>query len=277
MLTDLHTHTHHSPDAEPDTVSSRAAYAAAIGLRAIAVTDHVEVNRWFPAADYGLQETEQLVYDSRAVFEGSFAEICSVQQTVRGVKLLCGAELGQIPQDTALSERLYRDPRLDLVIGSVHELPGRPDFYFLDYEKEDVPALIQAYFEEVLRLAQTDCYDVLGHLTYGLRYLPEHMKPYPLTPYLPVIDEIFRTLIAKNKALELNGSGLKSAQPFTDPGLTLIRRYRSLGGRLLTVSTDAHANANVGRGIPLLEEMAAAAGFTELTWFEKHQPHTAAL
>lgn len=272
MLMDLHTHTHHSPDAEADTVSERAARASALGLRFIAVTDHVEINRWLPAADYGKTETEEFVYDSRAVFEGSVAEICAVQEQSTGVRLLCGAEVGQIPQDIALAEALYRDPRLDLVIGSVHELPDMPDFFFLDYDSLDVPALIQAYFEEELRLARTDCYDILGHLTYGLRYLPERMKPFPLEPYFPVIDEIFRTLIAKDKALELNGSGLKSEHPFTDPGLSLIRRYHDLGGRLLTLSTDAHANCNVGRGMSLMEEMARAAGFTELTWLEKHTP-----
>lgn len=271
MRMDLHTHTRHSPDAAPDTVAERVAAANAMGLQIMAVTDHVEINRYYPAAYYHQEETEQFVYDGEAVFRGSAAETEAAQADCAPLILLCGVEIGQIPQDPALASALYHDPRVDLVIGSVHELPGMPDFYFLDYPHMDVPALISAYFAEVLRLAQTDCYDILGHLTYGLRYLPDRAD-YDLTPHLPVIDEIFRTVIAKGKAVELNGSNLKAAVPFTDPDVSLIRRYRALGGRYLTLSTDAHETRYLGYQMNTLEQMAREAGFTELTYFRKHQP-----
>jgi len=276
MIMDLHTHTRHSPDAAPDTVAERIAAAETMGLRYMAVTDHVEINRYYPAAYYHAQETEELIYDSEAVFRGSVAETVREQANARSLTLLCGAEVGQIPQDPALSAELYRDPQLDLVIGSVHELPGMPDFYFLDYGTLDVPALMQAYFEEELRLAETDSYDILGHLTYGLRYLPERAA-FDLTPYFPLIDGIFRTVIAKGKAVELNGSNLKAEAPFTDPDVSLIRRYRELGGRYLTLSTDAHETKYLGYKMDILEQLARDAGFTELTYFQKHQPFTVPL
>ncbi|MBR4201716.1 MAG: histidinol-phosphatase HisJ family protein [Oscillospiraceae bacterium] len=275
MIMNLHTHTHHSPDAG-QTVAERLREANALGLQFMAVTDHVEINRYYPAEYYGKEETDEYWYDGGGVFERSAAEIMQEQKNSGSVRLLCGAEIGQIPQDPELSARIYNDPRVDLVIGSVHELPERPDFYFLDYEKEDIPALVTAYFEEVYRLAQTDCWDILGHLTYGLRYLPNR-RAYDLTPHLELIDEIFRTVIAKDKAIELNGSGLRKPQPYIDPDLILIKRYRELGGKHLTISTDAHNTQYLGFGLWLLEDMARTAGFTELTWFEKHQPRKVAL
>ncbi len=269
MLMNLHTHTHHSPDAD-DTVAERIAEANRLGLRFMAVTDHVEINRFYPAEYYGETESEEYFYDGGGVFERSAAEVCALQQESGNVRLLCGAEIGQIPQDPERSAQIFNDPRTDIVIGSVHELPGRPDFYFLHYDEEDIPALVTAYFEEVCRLAQTDCWDVLGHLTYGLRYLPNR-RAYDLTPHLELIDRILRTVIAKDKAIELNGSGLRKPQPYIDPDLTLVRRYYELGGRNLTISTDAHNTKYLGYGLYLLEDMARTAGFTELTWFEKHQ------
>lgn len=269
MLTDLHTHTHHSPDGADQTVAERLAAAKKLGLRVMAVTDHVEINRYYPAEYYHAQETEEFLYDSKRVFEGSVAEVCA--HKCDAPLLLCGAEVGQIPQNIRLAEQLYADPRVDFVIGSVHELPDMADFYFLDYAKEDIPKLLAAYFDEELRLAQTECYDTLGHLTYGLRYLPNRDAA-DLTPYLPVIDEIFRTLIAKGKALELNGSGLKYEQPFTDPAMDLLRRYRQLGGAYLTLGTDAHDTKYLGYGMECLEQMARDAGFTEITFFVKHRP-----
>lgn len=276
MIMNLHTHTHHSPDGAPQTVAERVCAAEALGLRYMAVTDHVEINRYYPAAHYGAEESSQFFYDGGGVFERSAAETAAAQAESGSVKLLCGAEIGQIPQDTEKSALIYNDPHVDLIIGSVHELPARPDFYFLDYETEDIPALVTAYFEELYRLAQTDCWDVLAHLTYGLRYLPNR-RAYDLTPHLELIDEILKTVIRKDKAIELNGSGLRKPQPYIDPDLVLVRRYRELGGRYLTISTDAHDTAYLGYGIDLLEDMARTAGFSELTWFEKHEPRTVKL
>ncbi len=270
MLMNLHTHTHHSPDASPQTVAERAAAANALGLHFMAVTDHVEINRFYPAEYYHAQESDMFFYDGGGVFERSAAETVAEQHKSGNVRILVGAEIGQIPQDPEKAMQIYRDPRTDLVLGSVHELPGKPDFYFLDYEKEDIPALVTAYFEEVLRLAQTDCWDVLAHLTYGLRYMPNR-RGYDLTPHRELIDEILMTVIRKNRALELNGSGLRKPQPYIDPDLPIIRRYFDLGGRNLTVSTDAHDTKYLGFGVDLLEDMARAIGFTELTWFEKHE------
>ena len=271
MIMDLHTHTHHSPDASDQTVAARAAAAEQLGLQFMAVTDHVEINRYYPAAYYGAEESEMYSYNGKGIFEASAAETVEAAKNFAKVKILCGSEIGQIPQDPEKAALIYADPRTDLVLGSVHELPGKADFYFLDYSKEDIPALIDAYFAEVLRTAQSDCYDVLAHLTYGLRYLPNR-SAYDITPHFPLIDEIFRTLTAKQKALELNGSGLKYDVPFTDPGMDLLRRYHDMGGRLLTLSTDAHDTKYLGYKMNVLEDMARAAGFTELTWFEKHVP-----
>lgn len=270
MIMDLHTHTHHSPDAADETVTDRVNAAKQLGLQYLAITDHVEINRWFPAEYYHAEESEEYHYNCARVFRGSAAETETVKAQIAGITLLCGAELGQIPQDIPRSEAVYADPRLDIVLGSVHELPDMADFYFLDYAALDIPALISEYFAEVLRLAQTDCYDVLAHLTYGLRYMP-NPETYDITPHLPVIDEIFRTLIRKRKALELNGSLLKASDR-TDPGFALLKRYYQMGGRLLTLSSDAHANKWLGYRMGELEDMARAAGFTRLTAFIRHEP-----
>ncbi|MBR3448091.1 MAG: histidinol-phosphatase HisJ family protein [Oscillospiraceae bacterium] len=270
MIMNLHTHTHHSPDAG-NTVAERVEAANQAGLRYMAVTDHVEINRYYPAAYYHAVETDEYFYDGRGVFEGSVQETLEEAARCAPLVLLTGAEIGQIPQDIEKSALIYNDPRTDIILGSVHELPGRPDFYFLDYTKEDIPALVTAYFEEVLRLAQTDCYDVLAHLTYGLRYLPNR-RAYDITPHLDLIDEVLKTVIRKGKAIELNGSGLRKPQPYIDPDLILVKRYRDLGGKYLTISTDAHDTRFVTFGIDLLEDMARTAGFSKLTVFQKHEP-----
>ena len=270
MIMNLHTHTHHSPDAS-QTVAERIAAANALGLKYMAVTDHVEINRYYPAEYYHAEETNEYFYNGKGVFEASAAETEALKADCAPLTLLTGAEIGQIPQDIEKSALIYNDPRVDLILGSVHELPGRPDFYFIDYTNEDIPALVTAYFEEVLRLAQTDCYDILAHLTYGLRYLPNR-RAYDLSRHRELIDEILMTVIRKGKAIELNGSGLRKPQPYIDPDLMLVKRFKELGGEYLTISTDAHDTKYLGFGIDLLEDMARTAGFDRLTVFRRHEP-----
>ena len=273
MIMNLHTHTHNSYDGADETVAERIAAAKALGLQYLAVTDHVEVNRYFHEGCYeNAVVTEEFQYNFSEAYAASVYETSRAQQTCEGLRLLCGVELGQIPQAPEISQVLYNDPRIDLVVGSIHELPGMADFYFLDYSRLDIPALMHAYFAEELKLAESGLYDVLAHLTYGLRYLPNRAG-YDLTPHLPEIDAVFRAVIAQGKALELNGSGLKSDPSYTDPDISLIRRFRELGGQYLTISNDAHENAHLGIGIDALEDMARAAGFTHLTYFERHQPN----
>ena len=65
---------------------------------------------------------------------------------------------------------------------------------------------------------------------------------------------------------------MRKPQPYIDPDLVLVKRYRDLGGKYLTISTDAHDTQFVCYGIDLLEDMARTAGFSRLTVFQKHEP-----
>lgn len=272
MIMDLHIHSHHSHDAAKESICEYLYVAESMNLQYIAITDHVEINRFFPCEYYHTSESDICSYNNRKVFSESVAEILENQPKSKKVKLLCGAEVGQICQNIELATMIYQNPNIDLIIGSVHELPGLPDFYYLDYENMDIDKLVNDYFMEVLKTARTDCYDILAHLTFGLRFIPNREK-YDLKPHYPIIDEIFMTLIEKRKSLELNGSGLKSPIPYTDPGIDLLCRYYQLGGRLLTLGSDSHDKASLGSCIDLLEKIAYVVGFSELTWYDKHIPH----
>lgn len=270
MLMDLHTHTHNSPDGA-DTVAERVAKARSLGLRILAITDHCEVNHYYPAEHYGETPSDKVFHNGRKTFADSVEETLAARSLCGDLLLICGTELAQISQAPEIAKQLYEDPRIDMAIGSVHELPNMPDFYYLDYRAYSIPQLITQYFDEVLTLARSPYCDVLAHLTYGLRYLPDRAG-YDLTPHLPVIDEIFRAIMASGKALEFNGSGLKREKRYTDPDYFLLQRYYALGGRRITLSTDTHANRYLAYGMNDLEQMARAAGFTEAVYYEKHRP-----
>ena len=184
MLIDCHNHTHNSPDGENESVLERCARAAELGIGVLAVTDHCEVNRFFSLAHYGVEPNGYDTYDFGRDFELSMQENTAAKaHTPAGVKLLCGIELGQATHELALAEHVYADVRLDFVIGSMHQLPGWDDFAFLDYSKVDAAALFHENLQEIARLASTDTYDVLGHIT------ADYPPTYVMTSYYDFLKE----------------------------------------------------------------------------------------
>ena len=276
MIIDCHTHTRNSFDADNDTVIERCERAIQLGLDAMAVTDHCEVNRFFDKDHYKINyEQKYDDYGFNKAFENSMAETTAAKGLYSGkLNLICGLELGQPLADMEVIEQILSDKRLDFVIASMHEMPGHDDFAFLDYSKEDVPALLEQDFNEILKIAKWGKFDVLGHITYALRYIQGNQNiPVDMTPYQDIIREIFKTVIEKGKGIEINTSGLRQKFGDTFPSLEYIKLYRELGGEILTVGSDSHTTADLAKGVKEGIEIAAQAGFTAITYFKERKPY----
>lgn len=147
------------------------------------------------------------------------------------------------------------------------------DFYFIDWTKVCVDEILKLYFEELAETAEFEYFDSLAHLTYPLRYIKDKTGKIPdLSVFYEDIDNIFKILIKNNKALEINVSGLFKDLKMTLPDETLVRRFRKLGGKYITLGTDSHSVDFVGKGIKEGIEVAQKAGFTHYTIYENHKP-----
>ena len=161
----------------------------------------------------------------------------------------------------------------DFILASVHNLRNTEDFYFLDYTKLDVNELLTKYFNELMETASFEDFDSLAHLTYPLRYILDKTGNLPdLSLFSEQIDEIYKILIKNNKALEINVSGLFKELKTTLPDEKLVRRFKELGGKYVTIGTDSHNAESVGKGIEEGIAVAKRAGFTQYTIFEKRKP-----
>ena len=276
MLTDSHTHSRNSFDADKDTVEDRCEQALKSGITAMAITDHCEANRFYPPEHYGITHpTENDYFNYRNDFEKSIVETLSAREKIGNqLTLICGVELGQGTADEAVAEMIYSREEIDFVIGSMHELPGKEDFYFLDYSKENIPQLMTQNFNEIYRLCKQDKFDVLGHLTYALRYIEgEQGHKVELSNYKDIIAEIFKVIIKNRKGIEINTSGLRQKYGRTFPSQEYVNLYRELGGKIITFGSDCHSTADLGAGIVQGMEIARKAGFDKGAYYLNHEPH----
>lgn len=217
-----------------------------------------------------------MMYGSGEYAPASIVAQYEASHHLEGLNFLCGIELGQPLQDIEFAEEIASDKRLDFIIGSHHQNKGKDDFYWIEYKNMDLPqiyALLDDYFKEMLEMCKWGKLDVLGHLTYPLRYIQGDCGiQIDLSPYEDIIREIFCTLIQKGKGIEINVSGLRQKYGKPLPDLGYVKLYKALGGEILTIGSDAHCTADIGRDISAGVEMAQAAGFKYLTYFKKHEP-----
>jgi len=277
MLLDCHTHTHNSPDADNKSVADLCRRAVEMGLDTLAVTDHCEANRFYSMEYYNAvpqPDNEYDTYDFRDYFLKSMAENTEAKELFKGkLNVVCGIELGQANRDLKAADEILADKRLDFIIGSMHEIPNHLDFAFLDYSKENIPLLLDEYFNEIYKLCQWGKFDVLGHLTYTFRYIEgEYGFKADMSPYNEIIAESFRLIAQKGKGIEINTSGLRQKYKKTFPTLEYVKLFRDLGGEIISVGSDSHTPDDLAKGIKEGLEIAAAAGFKNVCRFEKHEP-----
>lgn len=261
-IIDLHTHTDNSFDGHHSTMFlAETAYMK--GLRAVGFTDHLEMDAFYKDR-----------FDRTAI--QSFFEIAKARSAFSGKLIVCiGAELGQAIYNKPVSEKLLEMMKYDFIIGSIHNLPEMQDFYYMDFSDEsiDYMKLVGEYFERVLELAQWAKFDSLGHLTYPLRYIVgDYGKSVDLSCFSEIIDEILLTLIKENKALEINTSGYRQTLKDTMPDESILKRYKELGGKLITVGSDAHYAEHLGADIDKGYELALRCGFNEVAVYQDRMP-----
>ena len=189
------------------------------------------------------------------------------------IEVLIGVELGLQPHLGTFSKEYVNRYPFDFVIGSSHMLQGRDPYYRENFAELTDEELYRAMFEETLTIVKrVDDFDSLGHLDYIVRYGREQERSYSYDANKEIIDEILKLLIENGKGLELNTAGLKYGLPFAHPYPEILRRYRELGGEIITVGSDGHKPEHLAYDFQKVEGILSACGFKYYTEFRQRKP-----
>lgn len=222
---DFHMHSDVSFDGRA-AAPEMARAAAAAGLREICFTDHL---------DYDPRGLLKLDFDTQA-YNAAYDDL-----RIPGLTIRRGAEFGMLRDNAETLKKDLQRRQFDFIIGSCHFTEDL-DIYFPPFWKgKTMDQAEQLYLEEILACVQAhEDFDVLGHLTYisKAQSNPTH-RPVEYARYRELVDEILRTLAQKDKGIEVNTSGVDVCGVFL-PGVEYLRRFKELGGRIVTVGSDAH-------------------------------------
>lgn len=261
ILSDFHIHSKFSGDSveNPENTVKKA---ISLALKRICFTDHQDFDYIYDDIDFNLDVSQY------------FKCLLELKENYKDkIKILIGVETGVEPY---LAERLnsfVNANPFDFVIGSSH-LVNRQDPYYPEYfqGRTDKEAF-EEYFESVLENIKVyDNFDVYGHLDYVVRYSKNKDKNYSYKAFADYIDEILKQLIAKGKGIEINSAAYRYGLNNPNPVPEAVKRYKELGGEIITIGSDAHKTDDVASDFDKIYNVLVNSGFKYYTVFENRKP-----
>jgi histidinol-phosphatase (PHP family) len=254
---DAHVHTDLSPDSDVP-IDAYAEAAVERGIAEIAITDHVDFVPDTPAFAFTTFEQRERVVREAAE-----------RWADRGVAIRFGVEITWDSRYAAEIRDHLATHAYDFVIGSVHIYRGSPfaaDNIAAWIAGRSLPEIVAPYFDEVTAAARSGLFDALGHIDFVKRWLSPHVTPAHLAAAPELYEPILAALVESGTALEINTSGLRQAPNESYPAPPIVARFQELGGRGVTVGSDAHRVDAFAWGLDDGYDAASAAGFDALAF-----------
>ncbi len=258
---DMHVHTTNSPDAELSELEI-AERADRSGLAGVGLVAHVD----FHPRDFCSRFFDPARYDSAVEgARGAFPE----------VRLLKGVEIGEPHRYEHLAKDEMKGREYDFVIGGLHWVGERMVLEAEGFEGIEPLSLVEEYFRQLCEIATKCDIDILAHVGIFRRGLARAKLDHGFdeTALWPgLIDGLLSAMIDRGIALEINTSGLRRPERVTYPGPPLVRRFRELGGELVSVGSDTHSEPYVFYGLSEGMELLRSSGFDSAFFFEGRRP-----
>lgn len=262
---DRHVHSEWSWDAASGSMEQTCARAVAIGVPAVAFTEHVDHDGW-PASPDLLAGQEHLLpfYRDGVLTPGPFDvsgyldSIQTCRERFPTLRIISGVELGEPHRHEEHVDALLAGGQFDLVLGSLHGLFVDGAFAEVAQllQERDPDDVIREYLLEAERLV-TSCqhFSVLAHLDYPARYWSRDAGNSPFDPerFEDEFRHVLAALAASDRALEVNTRG----EPFP----LILRWWREAGGEAITFGSDAHTPTALATGFADAAAWAEAEGF----------------
>ena len=272
MLYDSHTHTTNSDGR--NSMDEMCLAAIASGVEGIAITDHADMN----------------FYESRDTYNrirNGIAQIREAQKTYQGqLDLLCGLELGEFLYDPENAQKMLGLTDYDTILCSVHlvpaarwEQPYNRIPFSQDGTDEELEDYLELYFDLLNDTVDAFDFDVLAHLSCPVRYMTGlHQRKTDIMRYESKIREILQKIIDRNIALEWNTGGMNQRFHYCSiQNEELFTLYRSMGGQMVTLGSDAHSVKGIGNSFEQACDALKRCGFTHYHYFKKRKPHSVLL
>lgn len=249
---DSHIHTKFSTDSKMDIeVAIKQAADLNIG---IIITEHMDLN--FPVSDQFRFNPEQY-----------FKEYSKY----RSDRVLLGIEIGMITDQVVENREIIERYPFDYVIGSTHLVDNLDVLMKSFYENRSKKDSYEHYFKYIINCIKTHSFvDSLGHIDYISRYAAYEDKEIYYEEFSEHIDEVLKAVVRTGKAMELNTRRFGSSAA-VDNLKKIYKRFYELGGRMITIGSDAHSESAIGFKFDAAKAITESCGL-KIVYFSERKP-----
>jgi histidinol-phosphatase (PHP family) len=261
IVSDYHVHTSFSGDCSipPRTMIDEA---ISRGIRHLCLTDHMDYN--FTDGDVIFEFDPQDYFRRLLPLKEQYKE---------QIDLCIGIELGLQPYLSMKHHNLVFSYPFDFVLGSIHLVHYQDPYYPSFFKGREESEAYLDYFECALQnLESYSNFDSFGHLDYVVRYGPNQNRNYTYDRYREILDEILRALVKKDIGLEINTGGYRYGLDSPNPCREIILRYRELGGKIITLGSDAHDPRYLAHYFDRVAELLKSCGYSSYYIFHNRKP-----
>jgi len=252
MLFDSHMHTCFSTDSKMK-IDEAVARGRELNI-GVTITEHMDIA--YPGPLSFIFDVEQYFADYRKY---------------RSENVLLGIEIGMLADCLEENRRLIKKHPFDYVIGSVHVVDNIDIYTAEFYQGRTKKEVYEQYFDAMKQCVT--CYDdihSLGHIDYIARYARFADPEIYYKEFSDCIDDVLNVLAQKGKALEINTRRLVNKEA-VETIMPIYKRFYEVGGRLVTIGSDAHNVKDIGRGLNIGIEVAERANL-DVVYFKEGKP-----
>lgn len=265
ITADFHLHTSFSGDSDTP-MEQMILRGIELGLTQMCFTEHNDFD--FPVSEKSLPGRWEVNPDSYLYDFLKLRETYADQIT-----LSFGVELGLQPHLSRRNAAFAKAHDYDFIIGSSHLCHGKDPYYPAFYEGRSQEEAYLEYFTSILEnLKVYSNFDIYGHLDYVVRYGPTKDQGYSYEMYREIFDQILKKLVDMEKGIEINTAGLAKGMREPNPCTGVLRRFRELGGEIVTVGSDAHEPGQIAYAFDRAAEILKGCGFSYYATYEKRSP-----
>lgn len=262
ILWDCHMHSSFSSDSLTP-MEDMAKRALECGLTGICFTEHLDPD--YPKTPDNLSFSLDLPAYKESLF--------GLRERFPSLEIRFGIELGLQPHLAGDFRTLLKEYPFDFVIGSSHAVHGADPYYPAFFQGRKVQECYMEYFESILEnLSSFDEMDVYGHLDYVVRYGPGQNQEYSYERYKDILDAILHKMMEKGVGLEVNTGGYHYGLGQPNPDSQVLKRYRQMGGELVTVGADAHSPDKIAFAFSKAAQVLRECGFRYYAVFKDRKP-----
>jgi histidinol-phosphatase (PHP family) len=274
-LFDNHNHSQFSFDGKKTTIEKSALSAKNKGLGGICFSDHCDF--YVPPMKAAFENLVPEYFDvpqQQAEIDRVSGLICD-----KKFNILKGIEIGMYEECREQIQKVLNDNKFDQIIASVHYIDRTDPYYGGFYDGKDWKQAYGRYLETIYReMTWLKDFDIMAHYDYIARYAPYPQASIRYRDFSDIFDEMFTYLTQEGKALEINTKSYqdyKGRTPQLD--LDLLRRYKEMGGELISLGSDSHDPERPGDKFGHYAELLKSLGFRWTAHYENRKPVCIAL